>query len=42
MKALFIYFWPVIENKFRLEAMKESSNNYVTERLNNMNETVLK
>jgi hypothetical protein len=42
VKSVFISFWPAIKNKSPIEAMKESSNNYVAKGLNNMNETALK
>jgi hypothetical protein len=33
VRYILISFWPAIKNKCSLEAMKESSNNYVTEGL---------
>jgi hypothetical protein len=42
IRDILISFCPAIKNESPLEAMKESSNNYVAEGLNNMNETALK
>ncbi|AFV24839.1 hypothetical protein Mpsy_2636 [Methanolobus psychrophilus R15] len=33
MRYILISFWPAIKNESPLEAMKKSSNNYVTEGL---------